>query len=79
MILTLMISEKMATPGLLKLKNYNVIFSVQDVTNKILSRDSNHNFDLVCDSNISMKEAILTSVLQRFDQKKHFQWGLVSS
>ena len=49
MILTLMISEKMATPGLLKLKNYNVIFSVQDVTNKILSRDSNPNSDLVCE------------------------------
>ena len=41
-----MMSAKMATLGLLKLKvfwnkGYGVIISVYDITNKILSRDSN--------------------------------------
>ena len=41
-----MMSAKMATPGLLKIiafwnKGYDVIISVDDVTNKILSRDLN--------------------------------------
>ena len=40
-----MMSAKMATPGFLKTtvfwnKSYDVIISVDDVTNKILSRDS---------------------------------------
>ena len=39
-----MMSAKMATPGLLKItvflnKDYDVIISVDDITNKILSRD----------------------------------------
>ena len=42
----------MATPGLLKItvfwnKGYDVIISVDDVTNKILSRDSNYIVDVV--------------------------------
>ena len=42
---------KMATPGLLKIKvllnkDDNVIVSVHDVTNKILSRDSNYIIDM---------------------------------
>ena len=41
-----MMSAKMATPGLLKImvfwnKGYDVIISVDDATNKILSRDLN--------------------------------------
>ena len=41
-----MMSAKMATPGLLKIKvfvnkGYDVIIFVHDVTNKILSGDSN--------------------------------------
>ena len=46
-------SAKMATPGLLKIniffdnKGYDVIISVHDVTNKILSRDSNYIVDVV--------------------------------
>ena len=47
MVKILMMSAKMATPALLKLKvflnkGYDVIYSVCDVTNKILSHDSNH-------------------------------------
>ena len=46
-----MMSAEMATPGLLKItvfwnKGYDVIISVDDVTNKILSRDSNYIVDV---------------------------------
>ena len=47
-----MMSAKMSTPGLLKMKalwnkGYDVIISVHDVTIKILSRDSNYIVDVV--------------------------------
>ena len=46
-----MISAKMATPDLLKItvfwnKGYDLIIPVNDVTNKILSRDSNYIVDV---------------------------------
>ena len=52
MVTILMISAKMATPGLLKIKvfrkkGYDVIISVYDVINKNLSRDSNFIVDVV--------------------------------
>ena len=45
-------SAKMATPGLLKIKLflnevYDVIISVHDVINKILSRDSSYTVDVL--------------------------------
>ena len=51
MVTILMMSAKMATPGLLKIKvfwkkGYDVIIYVYDVTNKILSRDSNYIVDM---------------------------------
>ena len=51
MFTILIMSAKMATPGLLKIKvllnkDDNVIISVHDVTNKILSRDSNYIIDM---------------------------------
>ena len=65
-----MMSAKMATPGLLKItvfwnKGYDVIIPVDDVTNKILSRDSNYIVDVVMwpkfgNFSISMREVILT-------------------
>ena len=68
-----MISAKMATPGLLKItvfwnKGYDVIIPVHDVTNKILSRDSNYIIDVVMwpkfgNSSISMREVIIISIL----------------
>ena len=65
-----MMSAKLATLGLLKIKvfwnkGYDVIISVHDVTNKILSRDSNYIVDVVMFSNssISMREVIITSIL----------------
>ena len=52
MVRTLMISAKMATLGLLKIKvflnkYYDVIISAHDVTNKVLSRDSIYILDRV--------------------------------
>ena len=46
-----MMPAKMATPSLLKItlfpnKGYDVIIPVDDVTNKILSRDSNYIADV---------------------------------
>ena len=48
----LMMSSKMASPGLLKIKvflnkGYDVVTYVHDVTNKILSHDSNYILDVV--------------------------------
>ena len=73
MVTILMMSAKMATPGLLKIKafwnkGYDVIISVHDVTNKLLSRDSNYIVDVVVwpkfgNYNISMREVIITSIL----------------
>ena len=73
MVTILMMSAKMATLGLLKTKvfwnkGYDVIISVHDVTNKILSRDSNYIVDVVMwpkfgNSSISMREVIITSIL----------------
>ena len=47
-----MMSAKLATPGLLKIKvfenkGHDVIISVHDAINKILLRDSNYIVDLV--------------------------------
>ena len=67
-------SAKMATPGLLKItvfwnKGHDVNISIDDVTNKILSHDSNHIVDFVYmwpkfgNWSISMREVITTSIL----------------
>ena len=71
--LILMISAKMATPGLLKIKifwnkGYDVIIPVGDVTNKSLSRDSNYILDVFmwpkfANSSIFMRKVITTSIL----------------
>ena len=64
---------KMATPSLLELtvfwnKGYDVIIFVDEVTNKILSRDSNYIVDVFMwpkfgNCSISMREVITTSIL----------------
>ena len=66
-------SAKLATLGLLNIKlfwnkGYIVISYVYDVTNKILSRDSNYIVEVTMwpkfgNSSISMREVIITSVL----------------
>ena len=82
MVKILMMSAKMATPGLLKItvfwnKGYDVIISVDDVTNKILSRDSNYIVDVFMwpkfgNSSISKREVIIISILWEFEQKIRF-------
>ena len=82
-----MMSAKIATPALLKIKvfsnkGYCVIYFVYHVTNKILSYDSNYIMDVVTrpkfgNSSICIREVIITSILQGFEQKKHFFWGVV--
>ena len=67
-----MMSAKMAVPGLLKItlfwnKGYDVIISVDDVTNKILSRHSNYIVDVSMwlkfgNSSISLREVITASI-----------------
>ena len=52
MVTILMLSAKMATLGLVKIKifrnrGYDIIIFVHDVTNKILSRESNYIIDVV--------------------------------
>ena len=66
-------SAKMATPGVLKImvfwnKGDGVIISVDDFTNKILSRDSIYVVDVFMwpkfgNCRISMREVITTSIL----------------
>ena len=68
-----MMPVKMATPGIVKItvfwnKGYDVIISIHDVTNKILSRDPNHFVDVFMwskfgNANISMRKVITTSIL----------------
>ena len=75
-------SARIATLDLLKIKvvwnkGYDVITSVHDVTNKVLSRDSNHIIGKAMwpkfgNYSISMREVITNSMLLGFDQKKHF-------
>ena len=77
----------MATLGHLKIKLlwnnvYDVIISVHDVTNKILSRNSNYTVDVglwpkYCKSRISIIEVIITSILQGLDLKNDFFRRLV--
>ena len=71
-----MMSAKMANPGFLKIKvfwkkGFDVRVFVHDVTNKILSRDSNYNVNAVMwakfgNSSTSVREVII------FDQKGWF-------
>ena len=73
MVTVLMMSAKITTPGLLKIRvfwndGYDVIISVHDVANKILSYDSNYIIDGVMRRkfdycSISMKKVIITSIL----------------
>ena len=72
MVTILMMSVKMATLGLLKIKvswnkDYDVIIYVYDVTSKILSYDSNYIVNVVMwpkfgNSSISTREVIIPSI-----------------
>ena len=68
-----MMSAKLATLGLAKIKlfwskGYDAIISAYDVTNKILSCESNYIVDVIMwpksgNFNISIKEVMITSIL----------------
>ena len=68
-----MMSAKMAAPSLLKImvflnKGYGIIIRVDDVIDKILSRDLNYIVDVFMwpkfgNSSISMTEVVTTSIL----------------
>ena len=85
MVAVLMMSEKLSTLGLRKIKvfwnkGYDVVMSVHDVTKKILSRELNYPVDLVMwpklgNSRSSMREVIITSILWGFHQKNEFFEG----
>ena len=72
MVTILMMSAKMATLSLLKIKifwnkGYDVIISVHDVTSKVLSYESNYIVDVVMwpkfgSSSTSMGKVIRTSI-----------------
>ena len=73
MVKILMMSAKMATPGLLKIKvfwnkGYYVIYSVYDVTSNVLSHESNYVMDVVMwpkfgNSSNCVNEVIMTWIL----------------
>ena len=75
-----MMSAKMANLDLLKIKGFlnkvcHLIISANDFTNKILLRDLNYIVDVVIwpkfgNSSFSMKEAMITLILQGSDKKK---------
>ena len=63
-------------------KDYDVIIYVIELTNKILSRNSNYIVDAVMWSkfgkfSIFPKDVIIISILQELNQKKHLFWGVV--
>ena len=72
-VATLMMSAKLVTQGLLKIKlfwneDYDMIISVHDVINKILSHDWNYIVDVIMwpkfgSSNISLRKVIIISIL----------------
>ena len=81
-----MIPTKVVTLRLLKIKvywskGYDIIISFHDITNRILSHDSNYIVEVVMwpksnNSSISITEFIITSTLWGFDQQKnHFFEG----
>ena len=68
-MVAILMSAKLGTLGLLKIKVFwnegsDVITFVQDVTNKVLSRDSNYIIDMVmlAKYSISMREVIMTLI-----------------
>ena len=73
MVTIFMMSAKIASSGLLKIrvfwnKGYDVIISVYNATNKILSLDSNYIIDVVMgpkfgNCSISTRKVIITSIL----------------
>ena len=89
MIAILMMSKKIVTPSLLKIKvfwnkDYDVIISDYDVISKILSHYSDSIVDLFMwpkfgNSSISIREVIMITILYNFDQRNPFFRGALGS
>ena len=85
MVAILMMWTKLTTVGLVKIKVfwnkcYVVIITVHELTNKILSCDSNYTVDALMwpkfsNSSISMRKVTITSILWGFDQKNNILEG----
>ena len=88
MVAILMMSGKLTTLGLLKVKvfwnkHYDVIISIHDVSNKSLLRDLNYIVDLVMwpkfgNSSISVRELIMTSIDLFLDSDSFYHISLVN-
>ena len=87
MVAVLMMSAKLVTLDLLKIKvfwnkGYDVIISVYDINNKILSRDSNYIVDVARwskfrNSNISMRSYHKLSFVRIWPEKPFFSGELL--
>ena len=83
MVTILVISAKMTTLGLLKIKvlwnkSYDVIISVDDVTNKFLSHDSNYIVDVAKWPKFGNSTAFIREVIRiRIWPEKPLFWGVV--
>ena len=81
MVKILMMSAKIATPVFWS-KGHYVIYYFYDVINIISSHESNYIMYVLMwpkfgNSRICIREVIITSILQGFDQKNRFFWGVV--
>ena len=85
MVAILMMSAKLATVSLLKIKmfwnrDYDAIILVHDVT-QIFSRGSNYVVDAIMwrkfGRSLSLRKVIITSILYGFDQENQFFWGFL--
>ena len=75
-------SAKLTTLGVFKIKIlwnkiYDILISVYDVANKVLSHGSNYIVDMAmrlkfANFSISMRQGTMKWILQRFDWKKYF-------
>ena len=82
MVTILMMSAKMASLGLLKIKvfwnkGYDIIVFLYDIINKNLSCDSNYTVDVVVrlkfgNSSTSMRRVLTTSVYKDLTRKTNF-------
>ena len=77
-----MMSAKMATPDLLKLtvfwnRAYDVIIPVNDVTNKILSRDLNYIVDVFMWPKFGNSIISMRVFYKDLTRKTAFFWGVV--
>ena len=82
MVTILIMSAKLATPGLLKIKifwnkGYGIIIPDYDVTNKILSRDLNYSVDLVMWPKHLYQRSYHNLNFIRTSPEKPLFWGMI--